>query len=80
MSKSNVERKRIIGLERVRSSRYGNPRFRVVFSDGTTALTTPDASCAYGIENREYRENDVVVTFNGRGTIDYLNVAPSEAV
>jgi hypothetical protein len=65
-------RKRIVQLDRMRNSVNGNPRFRVHFSDGTSAPTSVDAGCAYGIENRENRENDVMVHFSGRGTIDYV--------
>ena len=57
------ERKRISTLERMRLSTNGNPRFRVTFTDGTVATTQVDSGLAYGLENRENRENDVWVTF-----------------
>lgn len=60
-------------LERMRSSYYGNPRFRVTFRGGRSAATAPDAACAYGIENRENRAPNMVrVTLDGRGNIAYV--------
>jgi len=61
----------IIGLERMNCSRNGNPRFRIIFDDGTTATTAPDASLSYSIGN--YGERfDVVATFDGRGNVTHL--------
>jgi hypothetical protein len=60
---------RIIGTDRMKSSFYGNPRFMVSLSNGTQYATAVDAGCAYGITNREYRENDCVVTLNSRSQI-----------
>lgn len=40
-------------LERMNSSYYGNPRFRIHFTSGHTAVTQSDAALSYGLENRE---------------------------
>lgn len=57
---------------RMASSRNGNPRFMVTFDDGTAYPTGVDASCAYGIENREY-DGDVQVLIE-RGNIVGIDV------
>lgn len=68
-------RKRIGKLDRMQNSRNGNPRWRVTFTDGTVAATEPDAMIAYALNNPEYRDVDVDVTFNGRGWITSVEVA-----
>ena len=68
---------RIIGLERMPSSRNGNPRFRVSFADHCSAPTEVDGSVAYGIENRELRESPVEVTLTSRGHVSYLKAVKS---
>lgn len=42
----------IESLERLTNSHYGNPRFRVRFTDGSSAVTQSDAMFCYGLENR----------------------------
>lgn len=64
----------IHAIERLRLSKNGNPRHRVTFTDGTMAETANDASVNYGIENREYRDVPLVVTFEA-GKITYIRVA-----
>jgi hypothetical protein len=64
----------IASLERLWLSRVGNPRFQVVFTDGTAAQTATDASVNYGIENPEYRDVPLEVTFNRAGKIVHLEV------
>lgn len=66
--------KRTLTIERVDrlvSSQYGNPRFRVTFTDGTVADTQTDASIAYEMENVELRGVPLEVTFSRAGTIIY---------
>lgn len=45
----------IAHLHRLMNTASGNPRWRVVFTDGTVATTKTDAAVAYGIENPENR-------------------------
>lgn len=49
-------------VERQRLSAAGNPRFRVFFTDGTSAFTKPDSMVNYIIENREHRNVPLIVT------------------
>lgn len=43
--------KTALRAERLNNSRNGNPRYRLHFDDGTSALTQSDSSCAYEIGN-----------------------------
>ena len=56
-------------IERMPLGSWGNPRYRVTFTDGTSALTEPDSQIGYKIENREYRNTLLNVTFGDKGTI-----------
>lgn len=56
-------------LERLNSSRMGNPRFLIHFTDGTTAKTQTDAMVAYGLENRENIGVPVQVKATSRGLV-----------
>lgn len=72
---------RVLRTERMRSSKYGNPRFRVTLDPGeglelVTLPTSPDAGVAYGIENREYRDRPHAFHVNGRGHIYGVTDAP----
>lgn len=64
--------KRIAELSRLSLSKSGNPRFRVAFTDGSFTSTKPDAAVNYGIENPEYKDRDLVVTYED-GLIIYLD-------
>lgn len=66
--------KRVDHLERLRLSTNGNPRFRVTFTDGSSAITQSDASFYYGIENQEMR-GDVTVTYTRAGKISDMRPA-----
>lgn len=61
--------KTIAKLERLKLSRNGNPRFLVTFTDGTTAQTQTDASIGYSIENSEFRDVPVRVSYTRAGRI-----------
>ena len=61
-------------LERLNNSVNGNPRFRIYFTDGQTAVTQSDASIAYGLENRENIGVPVKVTATPAGMV--WNVEP----
>lgn len=63
---------RIVGLERMPSSKNGNSRWRVSFAEHASAPTEVDGSVAYGINNSEYRDVDLAVTLNSRGHVAYL--------
>jgi hypothetical protein len=47
--------KKIEGLERMRNSTNGNPRYKVTFTDGDSCTTKPDAAVAHGLANPEYQ-------------------------
>lgn len=59
----------IASIKRLNTSALGNPRFRVTFTDGSIAQTQSDASISYSIENREYRDVPLEVTFSRAGRI-----------
>ena len=59
---------RIVSLRRLPSSSNGNPQFEVTTDNGVFK-TGVDASCAYGIENSEYRNVSVILTLNGSNHI-----------
>lgn len=61
-----TEVKTIDYLERMNNSKNGNPRWRVGFSDGTSATTAPDSAVSYEIGNPEYQGKPVQVTFSGK--------------
>ncbi len=60
--------KRITELKRLNSSVNGNPRYRVTFDDGSSAITQSDAMFCYAITNPEMR-SDVIVTYTRAGRI-----------
>ena len=69
--------RRIDHLERMTSSRNGNPRFRIYFTDGSIAVTSSDAAFCYGLENRENFGVDVAVTFTKAGLVSDLRPVQS---
>lgn len=72
----SMQTKTIVGYERMRSSRNGNPRYRFAFTDGTIARSAPDAGWAYAVGNRNMREGATVdVTIDGRGNISIMRGA-----
>lgn len=74
-AKPRTEIKIISSLERINNSVWGNPRYRVYFTDGTSTLTMSDASINYGITNPEYRDVPVVFTFTRAGRISHATPA-----
>lgn len=56
----------ITELVRIKNSYFGNPRYRVVTTDGTWN-TAADHSFVYGLVGRE--SGTVVLTVGGRGTV-----------
>jgi hypothetical protein len=69
--------RRIDYLTRLTNTVNGNPRFRVHFTDGSSAVTSSDASFAYGLGNPENLDNDVEVTFTKAGRISDLRPVKS---
>lgn len=65
-------------VERLSNTQDGNPRFRVVFTDGRAVNTKPDAAVAYKIENSEFLNVPVEVTFTDYGTRYVVNVETME--
>lgn len=56
-------------LTRLNSSVNGNPRFRIHFDDGSSAITSSDSMLCYGLENKENIGNPVEVTFTRAGRV-----------
>ncbi len=67
---------KIESITRLVNSRNGNPRYRIVFSDGYStegATTAPDHAFATFVGNEGMREGDeVIVTYDGRGRINHM--------
>jgi len=55
-----MQTKTILRYDRLRLSVNGNPRFRFVFTDGSTFDGTSDAAWAYAIGNPDMREGSTV--------------------
>ena len=68
-----MKKKKVIqSLDALTNSKAGNPRYKVFFTDGTSAITKIDASVAWGLGNPEnVAPNIVEVTFE-RGKIVYV--------
>lgn len=65
---------RVTHTRRKTLSGNGNPRITVTFANGMTFDTETDGSVNYAIENREFRDNDSVVTI-ANGKIKYIRLA-----
>lgn len=61
--------KTIEGVDRLRSSAMGNPRWLVTFTDGSTAKTKRDSSVGYSIDNRTNLGVPVLVKATPSGEI-----------
>ena len=72
----NVRELTIASLARMNSSTNGHPRYEVSFTNGDLASTGIDSSVAYEIDNPEYRNVPVLVTFTGAGRIVGIAHAP----
>jgi hypothetical protein len=73
MQAQQLERKTILSYERMRSSVNGNPRYRIVFTDGTIAPMMSDSSTSYQIGNSDMREGSVVdVAFTLSGNVRWM--------
>jgi hypothetical protein len=52
--------KTILRYDRLRSTSYGNPRFRFTFTDGSAHDSMGNAGWAYAVGNPEMREGSTV--------------------
>lgn len=71
--------RQIARLDRLTNSVNGNPRYRVHFTDGSSALTQSDAGFCYAINNPEFRDAPVLVEFTRAGRIAHIAPAGSVA-
>ncbi len=63
----------IESLSRLRNSVNGNPRYRITFTDGSSAVTSSDRSFAYEMGNPGMREGSTVsVEFTRAGRISHM--------
>ena len=65
----------MVRAERENRSVNGNPRFTMHFDDGYCVKTAPDASCAYGLENKGNFGVPLVLTVDGYGNVTTFRVA-----
>lgn len=65
----------IASMKRLDNDADLNPRYAVTFTNGLTAETGKGSQVAYKIENSEYRDVPVVVTFTPAGRIVNVQVA-----
>jgi len=78
MTKTSTFTDRIIKLERLQSSRYGNPRWLVSFAEHGAYKTNVDGQVGYGIENRELHDGPVLATVERiRGTEQVTHLKPA---
>lgn len=68
MSENRTEIKTIEKFERRRSSDQGNPRFAVIFTDGTSSTTPVNAQVGYKVSGY-YEGRQVTVEFDDRGQV-----------
>jgi hypothetical protein len=64
----------IASLERRNLDAGGNPRFNVYFTDGTHEQTATGSQVNYAIENAEFRNVALDVTFDDDGKIKRVKV------
>jgi hypothetical protein len=55
----------------------GNPRYDISFDDGTIATSQSDASFCYAINNPEFRNRQVEVTFTRAGRVAHIEPVQS---
>lgn len=61
-----------VGRTYSNSGTQGNPRYTVIFTDGTGAATGQDCSVNYGITNSEFQGVPLRVEYNDRGDIAHI--------
>jgi hypothetical protein len=67
----------IESLTRLTNSGNGNPRYRVHFTDSSSAITSSDAAFCYGINNPEMR-GELSVVFTRAGRIAHMEPVGSD--
>jgi hypothetical protein len=63
---------KVVSTNRLNNSVNGNPRYTVVFDDGSVIETQSDAAVNYGITNREYRDQPHDAELSRAGRLVYL--------
>lgn len=74
MSKGYASRT-VESATRLTNSVNGNPRYRIAFTDGSSALTQTDAGFVYAVGNPDMR-GDVEVKFTRAGRIEGHEAGP----
>jgi hypothetical protein len=59
----------IVRVERLGTSVYGNPYFRLHLEDGTSVRTQINASISYSVENRENLNRPVIISTTKAGRV-----------
>jgi hypothetical protein len=59
----------ISSLTRLTNSVNGNPRYRIHFDDGSSAITSSDSAFCYALNNPGYVGHHVEVTFTRAGRV-----------
>jgi hypothetical protein len=62
--------KTVSGLDRLRNTASGNPRYRVTFADGFATTTKPDSAVANMLDNPEMKGSPLVCTLE-HGLLSY---------
>lgn len=65
-------------VKRLNNTVDGNPRYRVHFTDGSSALTKSDASCAYDIQNLTHSRHEgqaLIIGWTRAGRIETIELA-----
>ena len=71
-----LKNRTVVSMERVKSSKSGNPIFRVGLDNDTALMTKPDAMFAYAlVDGQSYIGDTVTVGIDGRGRIVYIEKA-----
>lgn len=65
-----VSVKRISSTERLTNTASGNPRWRVVWTDGTSNLSKPDSDLAFRLDSAELADKDLRVVIGKGGFIE----------
>lgn len=63
---------RVVSTTRLNNSVNGNPRYTVVFDDGSVIETQSDSAINYGITNPEYRDQPHDAELSRAGRLVYL--------
>lgn len=70
-------------VTRLNSSVNGNPAYMVHFTDGSSARTKSDSSCAYDIQNlthSRYNGAELLITWTKAGRIEGIEVVRTQEV